>query len=191
MLPDPAAAALPRPPSPVAIVRELIPPEQLRRLNERRDGPGLRQLGLHGAVIAVGALAWGAAGLNPLLRLAGLLLLGAGLAFGFCAMHEAGHGTAFRSRWLNDGVAWWAGVLSFYNADFYRRHHQWHHRYTHLPGLDPELEDPPPHDRTSYLLEISGILCWIGKLRGHGLLALHRDFLADPGGLAMAAGGDL
>jgi len=42
-----------------------------------------------------------------------LLLLGWGLAFAFCAMHDAGHRTAFASRARNDAVAWWAGVLSF------------------------------------------------------------------------------
>jgi len=42
------------------------------------------------------------------------------------------------------------GVLSFYNADFYRRYHQWHHRYTHQPGLDPELEGGTPSSRLAY-----------------------------------------
>ena len=149
---------------------------QLAQLNERRDGPGLRQLALHGAVLLSGALLWGLplVGYEPTalaiawpLRLLGLLLLGLGLAFGFCAMHECGHRTAFASRRLNDSVAWWAGVLSFYNADFYRRYHQWHHRYTHLVGLDPELEESPSITLASYLLELSAIPWWIGKVRGH------------------------
>jgi fatty acid desaturase len=90
-------------------------------------------------------------------------------------MHEAGHRSAFASRSLNDAVAWWAGVLSFYNADFYRRYHQWHHRYTHLPGLDPELEDAPPTTTAAYLIELSGIAWWTGKIRGH-LAGLRGDF---------------
>jgi fatty acid desaturase len=94
-------------------------------------------------------------------------------------MHEAGHRTAFASRALNDSVAWWAGVLSFYNADFYRRYHQWHHRYTHLVGLDPELEDSPPTTRVAYLLELSGLPWWIGKVRGH-LAGLRGDFSTRP-----------
>ena len=66
----------------------------LQRLNERRDGPGWRQLAFHLSVLAVGALLWGCPPLPVLhtaalwaLRLAGLLLLGWALAFGFCAMH--------------------------------------------------------------------------------------------------------
>ena len=164
----------------------------LAQLNQRRNGPGLRQLALHLGVILVGGLLWTlplrggtlaglvvpAALVGPL-GVVGLVLLGSGLAFAFCAMHECGHRTAFASRGLNDGVAWWAGVLSFYNADFYRRYHQWHHRYTHLPGLDPELEDSPPTDLGSYLLELSAIPWWIGKLRGHWA-GLRGDFRGRP-----------
>lgn len=166
----------------------LLSTAQLAQLNERRDAPGLKQLACHVAVLLVGALLWGLPliGAEPAalvipwpLRLLGLLLLGLGLAFGFCAMHESGHRTAFASRQLNDTVAWWAGVLSFYNADFYRRYHQWHHRYTHLPDLDPELEDSPPSNLASYLLELSAIPWWIGKIRGHWA-GMRGDFAGRP-----------
>jgi hypothetical protein len=43
----------------------------------------------------------------------------------------------------NDLVGWIAGVLSFYNATFYRHFHAWHHRYTQDPARDPELIYPP------------------------------------------------
>ena len=164
----------------------------LAQLNQRRNGPGQRQLALHLGVLLVGGLLWSlpqrggmlaglvvpAALVGPL-GVVGLVLLGSGLAFAFCAMHECGHRTAFASRDLNDAVAWWAGVLSFYNADFYRRYHQWHHRYTHLPGLDPELEDSPPTTLGAYLLELSAIPWWIGKIRGHSA-ALQGDFAGRP-----------
>jgi fatty acid desaturase len=145
----------------------LIPPDALRQLNERSDGPGWQQTLAHAAFIAVTASLWLRSDLPLPVRLVALVSLGAGLAFCFCAMHECGHRTAFADRRLNDTVAWWAGVLSFYNADFYRRYHQWHHRYTHQPGLDPELEDPAPSTLPAYLLEVSGLTWWIGKLCGH------------------------
>jgi fatty acid desaturase len=161
----------------------LLEAAELAWLNERRDAPGLRQLALHLVVLLAGGLLWGLPLWLPAAREAipwplrgvGLLLLGLGLAFAFCPMHESGHRTAFADRGLNDSVAWWAGVLSFYNADFYRRYHQWHHRYTHQPGLDPELEDDPPSSLGSYLLELSGIPWWLGKLRGH-VRGLRGDF---------------
>jgi hypothetical protein len=43
----------------------------------------------------------------------GLLALGWGLAFSFCAMHECAHRTAFSDRQRNDTLAWWFGVLIF------------------------------------------------------------------------------
>ena len=160
----------------------------LRRLNQRRDGPGWIQLTSHLLVVVVGGTLWAwppltGAGL-PLglawgVKLLGLMLLGWGLAFAFCAMHECGHRTAFSGRRINDTVAWWAGVLSFYNADFYRRYHQWHHRYTHLPGLDPELEDSPPSTRWDYVFEVSGVPWWLGKLRSHWR-GLRGDFSGSP-----------
>ena len=182
---SPLSSALSSPP---AAALGTLPADRLAALNQRHDRPGLLQLAFHLGVLVAGGLLWGQAlGPAPLvpaplvapLGLIGLLLLGWGLAFAFCAMHEAGHRTAFASRALNDGVAWWAGVLSFYNADFYRRYHQWHHRYTHLVGLDPELEDQAPTTRSAYLLELSGLPWWIGKIRGH-LAGLRGDFSARP-----------
>ena len=140
---------------------------QLNDWNQRSDRPGWIQTAGHLSLILISGWIWGRGDLPLPVRLSALVLLGLGLAFGFCAMHECGHRTAFASRRLNDAVAWWAGVLSFYNADFYRRYHQWHHRFTHQVGLDPELEDAPPTTLGAYLLELSGLPWWWGKLRTH------------------------
>lgn len=158
---------------------DLIQPRRLADLNRRCDGAGWRQVLGHGALILVSAVLWRQPDLPWPLRLLALVLLGAGLACGFCAMHECGHRTAFASRSLNDAVAWWAGVLSFYNADFYRRYHQWHHRHTHQPGLDPELEDRAPSSLPAYLLELSGLPWWLGKIRSHWR-GLQGDFSGCP-----------
>ena len=139
-------------PTRASALSPLITADRLAQLNHRSDTAGWRQVIGHLAVIVVSGAIWLQPALPLPLRLVALLTLGAALAFGFCAMHECGHRTAFASREISDAVAWWAGVLSFYNADFYRRYHQWHHRYTHQPGLDPELEDPPPSTLAAYLL---------------------------------------
>jgi fatty acid desaturase len=172
-----------RPQTPVTAILDtestLLPAPALRELNARSDQAGWIQTLGHAALILASGWVWGNGALPWMVRLPALLLLGWGLAFAFCAMHECGHRTAFASRAVNDAVAWWAGVLSFYNADFYRRYHQWHHRYTNQPGLDPELEDSPPTSRAGYLLQLSGLPWWIAKLRGHwrGLLG---DFSPNP-----------
>ncbi len=177
-------AALGSPPSPLIASPSgtgdrLLPEPLLADLNQRRGWPAWRQLLAHGSLLIGAGWLWGSPELPWPLRLVGLLLLGWGLAFSFCAMHECAHRTAFVDRERNDTLAWWFGVLSFYNADFYRRYHQWHHRHTHEPGLDPELEDAPPTTLASYWLELSGLPWWIGKVRGHwrGLIG---DFRANP-----------
>ncbi|MFM7311727.1 MAG: fatty acid desaturase, partial [Cyanobium sp.] len=184
-------------PSRTARTADLLSVGDLERLNQRSNRPGVSLLLLHLAVLSAGGLLWGLplADISPAgvtipwpLRVVGLLLLGVGLAFGFCPMHECGHRTAFADRNLNDAVAWWAGVLSFYNADFYRRYHQWHHRYTHLVGRDPELEDAPPTTAWAYVLELSGLTWWIGKVRSHWQ-GLSGDFRGRPYIPADAAAG--
>ena len=99
------------------------------------------------------------------------MLFGFTLVTMFAAMHESIHRTAFKSSWLNDGVGWFAGLLSFYNSTFYRHYHGWHHRFTQIAGKDPELEDPKPTSVIGYLIEISALTWWIGKMRGHLSLA--------------------
>jgi fatty acid desaturase len=87
-------------------------------------------------------------------------------------MHETVHRTAFKSRWLNDAVGWFAGLLSFYNSSFYRPYHGVHHRFTQIAGKDPELEDKKPTSVASYVLEMSGVPWWVGKLRTYVKLVL-------------------
>jgi fatty acid desaturase len=157
----------------------LLPASVLRDLNVRSDRAGWLQVSGHAGLILASGWVWGNGAMPWVVRLPALLLLGWGLAFAFCAMHECGHRTAFAGRAVNDAVAWWAGVFSFYNADYYRRYHQWHHRYTHQPGLDPELEDAPPTTRWAYLRELSGLPWWTGKLRGH-VRGLFGDFADRP-----------
>ncbi|KMM17604.1 fatty acid desaturase [Synechococcus sp. GFB01] len=157
----------------------LIERQTLSELNTLRDGPAALRLLSHLLLISAGGVVW-AQQLWPLpLRLAGLLLCGMGLATCFAGLHECSHRTAFRSRRVNDAAAWLLGLLSFYNATAYRRYHQWHHRYTHQPGLDPELDDPQPTSLPAYLLELSGWNWWSGKLRAYATL-LWGDLSAVP-----------
>src|SRR5438105_15925411 len=89
-------------------------------------------------------------------------------------MHECVHRTAFKSTGLNDSVAWFAGLLSFYNSTFYRPYHGWHHRFTQIPGKDPELEEKKPVDFPSYAYAMSGIPWWLGKIETIARLAMGR-----------------
>src|SRR6187402_356410 len=151
-----------------------IAADELRRLQRRSDARGLLRLAGHLAVI--GAAGWLYAlaldsGASLALQALAAVLLGFPLVTMFAAMHESVHRTAFESRWLNDAVGWFAGLLSFYNSSFYRPYHGWHHRFTQLAGQDPELEDEKPTSLASYLLELSALPWWLGKLRTYLRLA--------------------
>jgi fatty acid desaturase len=168
----------------------VLAPDELRALQQRSDRKGLLRFAGHlGLIAATGwvyarALAAG----GPLGVALALVAYGFTLVTMFAAMHEAVHRTAFRSTWLNDAVGWVAGVLSFYNSTFYRHYHGWHHRFTQIPGRDPELEDPKPTSVATYLIEVSGVTWWMGKLRTHAALARGRvggfGFLNDKTGPA-------
>jgi fatty acid desaturase len=150
----------------------LIPAEVLKQLHVRSNRAGWVQLLMHLAVIGVsGSLWWTQMGWRWWVALPALVIYGTSLATMFAALHECVHRTAFASPKINDGVAWFAGLLSFYNSTFYRHYHTWHHRYTQMPGKDPELEDGKPQNWRQYLLELSGIPWWIGKFKTYFYLA--------------------
>ncbi|HEX5660325.1 MAG TPA: fatty acid desaturase [Polyangiales bacterium] len=152
-----------------------IPAEIMRRLQQRSDAQGLARLGGHLALMLVAGVLYGwNLGGPPWLTLMLGLALGFTYVTMFAAMHECVHRTAFRTQWLNESAGWLAGLLSFYNATFYRYYHTWHHRFTNQPGQDPELDDGKPRDLLGYLIEMSGITWWIGKLKTHFRIALGR-----------------
>jgi fatty acid desaturase len=141
--------------------------EGLNQLNQRSDLKGGLQLAGHLAVMGLSGYLWLTHTNELWLGLPALLLYGFSMAAMFAPMHECVHRTAFASNRANNLVAWFAGLLSLYNSTFYRRYHKWHHRYTRIPGKDPELSDPTPTNLREYLWQVSGIPWWIGKIRGH------------------------
>src|SRR5690349_12496132 len=72
-------------------------------------------------------------------------LLASQFAFAFlgCSMfaceHETTHRTAFKSKALNQLAAFLAGLAHWYPSILFRELHFTHHRYTHIPGKDPEI----------------------------------------------------
>ena len=146
--------------------KQLLAAAELKLLNQKANLPGLVRLSGHLAVMIISGYLWTTAD-NWLLKFPALVIYGFSLAAMFAPLHESCHRTAFANARLNDLVAWLAGVFSFYNSSFYRRYHKWHHRYTRIPGKDPELEDPQPTNWQEYLIEISGWNWWLGKFATH------------------------
>ncbi len=132
---------------------------QLLRLALRSDAEGIRQLALHLAALLAGAagvlLAQGSLWLLPALLAHGIVLV-----FLFAPLHESVHRTAFRSRRLNDLVAWACGALLILPPEYFRAFHLTHHRHTQDPLRDPELASPKPASLGGYLWQVSGLPYW-------------------------------
>jgi fatty acid desaturase len=115
-----------------------------------------------GAAIAAGVPFW-----PLLLPVQGILIV-----FLFTALHEAVHGTAFRSAWLGRMVATISGFLVFIPAVWFRYFHFAHHRHTHDPDNDPELMSPKPETVLQYAIYLSGIPLWRNMAKTVGSNAL-------------------
>jgi fatty acid desaturase len=142
---------------------EAIDKKQLKALSQRSDAKGLAQLAGHAALLGLTGygvtLALGSVWLLPAMAVHGVVLV-----FLFAPLHETIHRTAFRSRWLNDAVAWVCGVLLVLPPNFFRAFHFAHHRFTQDPKKDPELAIAKPVSLASYLLIVSGLPYWRGSV---------------------------
>ena len=131
----------------------------LKALSRRSDARGLMQLAGHLAMLgATGtAIAWAGATwwLAPALVLHGVVLI-----FLFSPLHETIHRTAFRSRALNDGLAWICGAVILLPPEYFRAFHFAHHRHTQDPDRDPELALLRATDLGRYLLRVTGLPFW-------------------------------
>jgi len=126
-------------------------------LTARTNVHGLARFAIHfGLILALGvAIAAGMPFWPLLLPVQGILVI-----FLFTALHESIHGTAFRSDWLNRGIAAVSGFLVLIPPTWFRYFHFAHHRHTHDPDNDPELMSPKPETWRQYLVYLSGIPLW-------------------------------
>ena len=143
----------------------VVDAEALAALKTRSDAKGLTQFGLHILfIVCTGVLVSTAMGRWWLLL--AMLIHGVGLVYLFAGMHETIHRTAFKSRWLNDTVAWLTGLVVCLPPEGFRSFHFAHHRYTQIPGKDPELDVKQPDSFAGYLWYVSGISYWIRAFQG-------------------------
>merc|ERR1740121_2524999 len=57
--------------------------------------------------------------------------------------HECGHGTAFKTKWMNDVVYEAASFMVFREPEVWRFSHARHHTDTDIVGRDPEIDGRP------------------------------------------------
>jgi len=148
----------------------------VRALSRRSNAHGAMRYGGHvAAMLATGMLIYLAFD-NWWLLVPALVLHGFTIVTMFAPMHECVHKTAFKTPWLNDLLGWIAGTLCFYNFNFYRRYHTWHHRYTQDAERDPELEEPKTASTFQYWWHLSGLPFWWHKLPGLAAMAAGKQY---------------
>ena len=164
--------------------RELISRKDLKPFTKRKDGPGLIYLSVHLTCIGLsGLLIYIAANSNwlwPAMLLHGILL-----GHLFAPLHETSHGTAFRTRWINEAVLWFTGVVIIWPPIYFRYDHAGHHTYAQNKGKDPEFVLPSPRTLLGYIYYVSAVHLWIknfGWLFRHAFGYMHpfnRQFVPD------------
>jgi fatty acid desaturase len=138
----------------------------MKALMAREDGPAIRDtIVLFSAMIvcAAGGIAlWPSWGSAP-------FWLAYGVLYGSAMdsrWHECGHGTAFRTGWMNDLVYQVASFCMIRNPVTWRWSHARHHTDTIIVGRDPEIVAMRPPALFRIILNVFGILdAWNGWAR--------------------------
>jgi fatty acid desaturase len=133
-------------------------PDTLRQeLTCKSDFRGLAKLSSH--IVAIGfSTFWivqGLPGWQGMMVLQGIMLV-----FLFTLLHETSHSTVFKTQWLNATVGWICSLIVILPPNWFRFFHLAHHRHTHHPEKDPELEGGRPETFSQYLWAVSGIPVW-------------------------------
>ena len=116
-----------------------VPRKVMKDLMRRTDGPALRDtaiwIGLLIFTAAAGVALWGSWWAVPFFVVYGVLYGSA------CdsRWHECGHGTAFRTSWMNDVVYHIGSFMVMRNPISWRWSHARHHTDTLIVGRDPEI----------------------------------------------------
>jgi fatty acid desaturase len=159
-------------------VSDLFTRDEIRMLTVRSNLMGLWAVGSTWAIIAgaFALLAWAAT--QPLVIAAPAFIAGLSVIAGrqLCLailMHDASHGSLFRTRWLNDVLADWLCARPIWNdLHKYRAHHFVHHTKTGTEhDTDISLVTPFPCSRAALtrkflrdLFGITGLKFFAGRL---------------------------
>ena len=123
-----------------------VPRKQMKELMQRSDGPAIRDtivwLGLLIVSAAGGITFWATWWCVPFFFAYGVLYGSASDS----RWHECGHGTAFKTRWMNQVVYQIASFMIMRNPVTWRWSHARHHTDTEIVGRDPELNLMRPPD---------------------------------------------
>lgn len=157
----------------------------MKALMKRRDGPAIRDTAIWlGLLIGSGAalvLLWGSWWSLP-------FILIYGVSYGSACdarWHECGHGTAFKTAWMNDVIYQIASLMVMRNPVTWRWSHARHHTDAIIVGRDAEIAVMRPPDLFRFVANFFGIFdVWYSMkalvLNASGVLQEHeKSFVPD------------
>jgi fatty acid desaturase len=135
-----------------------IPRKQMKELMRRTDMPAIRDtilwIGLAIGFATAGLLLWGTWWAVP-------CFIAYGVLYGSASdsrWHETGHGTAFKTRWMNEAVYQLASFCMMRNPTPWRYQHALHHTDTLIVGIDPEVLAMRPARLAGIVANLFGLL---------------------------------
>jgi fatty acid desaturase len=138
--------------------RSDVPRKRMKELMRRSDRRALRDtaiwIGLALLSAAAGFLLWGTWWAVPCFLVYGVLYGSASDS----RWHEAGHGTAFKTRWIDSAVYNLASFCMMREPTVWRWQHTRHHTDTLIVGRDPEIMVMRPARLARILLNFFGLI---------------------------------
>jgi fatty acid desaturase len=138
--------------------RSEVPRKRMKELMRRSDFPAIRDtaiwLGLMVMFAGLGIAFWGSWWAVP-------FFLAYGVLYGSTSdsrWHETGHGTAFRSRWLDEALYQIASFMIMRDPTVWRWSHTRHHTDTLILGRDPEIAAMRPARLARLLANFFGLV---------------------------------
>lgn len=135
-----------------------VPRQTMKELMQRSDGPAIRDnliwLGLILATGIGGIVFWGTWWCVPFFLVYGVLYGSASDS----RWHECGHGTAFRTPWMNRVIYQIACFMVMRNPVTWKWSHARHHADTIIVGRDVEIAVMRPPVLFKVVLNVFGIL---------------------------------
>lgn len=124
--------------------RTKLPADTLKALHAKSDWKGgVQTLGYLAILLGTGVLAWYSFHhWSWWATVAAVFLYGTIASFLINAVHELGHGTVFKTKWLNASFCHVFAFLGWINHETFQTAHTRHHRYTLHPPDDMELVLP-------------------------------------------------
>jgi Na+-transporting NADH:ubiquinone oxidoreductase subunit F len=142
-----------------------IPRDKMRQLLVRKDDPAIFDTLLwFGLILGAGVLVflwWGSwIAVFPYLFYCALYASSSDSRW-----HESGHGTAFKTDWMNNALYEISSFMVFRQSTVWRWSHARHHSDTIIRGSDPEISVPRPPSLTTLILTFFGISAAVPEMR--------------------------